>query len=270
MNHSGDAAEQVVRISLEGMEVALRIAGAGAKNIVAFLLAALKSDGADRKTKLKGKERLANMLKSGKELKIFAIKNKELEPFAREAKRYGVVYCALKEKKGEPDGLVDIMVKAEDASKISRIMERLQFAAVDRAAIESQIQSIDNGQLTVDNDEIDQLLDQLIDENGRAKTDEPVMEQTENPTQARTAESPPSVSRSGTPSKSANSARESKKPDSVHEFLQERTAQNAKKREEKQPDRNKPETKPKTRPKPPQHQPPPNRGRKKSKKERGS
>lgn len=33
MNNSGDAAEQVVRLSLEGTEVTLRLAGCAAKNI---------------------------------------------------------------------------------------------------------------------------------------------------------------------------------------------------------------------------------------------
>ena len=37
MNYSGDAAEQVVRISLEGTEFALRMSGAAAKNVAAAL-----------------------------------------------------------------------------------------------------------------------------------------------------------------------------------------------------------------------------------------
>ena len=37
MYNSGDAAEQVVRMSLEGAEVALKITGAAAKNLAAAL-----------------------------------------------------------------------------------------------------------------------------------------------------------------------------------------------------------------------------------------
>ena len=57
MYNSGDAAEQVVRIGLEGMEYVIKLAGAGAKNIAAFLVAAFKSDGQEKtpQTKLKGK-----------------------------------------------------------------------------------------------------------------------------------------------------------------------------------------------------------------------
>mgnify|MGYP006917431154 FL=1 len=37
MNNGGDAAEQVVRMSLEGLEVAMRITGSGAKNLALIL-----------------------------------------------------------------------------------------------------------------------------------------------------------------------------------------------------------------------------------------
>lgn len=43
MNTSGDAAEQVVRLSLEGMEVAAKITGSAAKEVAALLYAALKT-----------------------------------------------------------------------------------------------------------------------------------------------------------------------------------------------------------------------------------
>lgn len=42
MNYGGDAAEQVVRMSLEGVEVAARITGTGAKNIAILLAAVFK------------------------------------------------------------------------------------------------------------------------------------------------------------------------------------------------------------------------------------
>ena len=44
MNTSGDAAEQIVRMSLEGFEVAAKITGAGAKNIAVLLYAILKEE----------------------------------------------------------------------------------------------------------------------------------------------------------------------------------------------------------------------------------
>ena len=43
MYNSGDAAEQVVRISLEGTEVALKLTGSAAKNIAAMIYAVWKN-----------------------------------------------------------------------------------------------------------------------------------------------------------------------------------------------------------------------------------
>ena len=38
MNQSSDAAEQIVRMSLQGFEVAARVTGSGAKDVAALLL----------------------------------------------------------------------------------------------------------------------------------------------------------------------------------------------------------------------------------------
>ena len=134
MSYSGDAAEQVVRLSLETGEVAVKLAGEGAKQLAILLYAILREQ-----KKTKGKTRLTNMLRSGKELKVFAVKDSDLQLFCREAKKYGVLYCVLKDRDAT-DGLTDIMVRAEDASKINRIFERFNLATVDMAEVRSEIE----------------------------------------------------------------------------------------------------------------------------------
>ncbi len=131
MNTGGEAAEQIVRMSLEGFEVAARITGAGAKNIAILLYSILKEE-----QKTKGKARLTNMLRSGKELKVFTVKSGDLKKFTQEAKKYGVLYCVLADRGNkDPDAEVDVIARAEDASKISRIVERFSLASVDTASI---------------------------------------------------------------------------------------------------------------------------------------
>lgn len=134
MNTSGEAADQVVRMTLNGVEVAAKITGAGAKEFAALLYAVMKD-----KTKTKGKVRLSNMLRSGKELKVFAIKDDELALFCKEAKKYGVLYCVLKDRDAS-DGITDIMVRAEDASKINRIFERFELSTLDIGEIKSELE----------------------------------------------------------------------------------------------------------------------------------
>ncbi len=134
MNTGGEAGEQMVRMSLNGVEVTAKITGAGAKQLAVLLCAILKEQ-----DKTKGAARLSSMLRSGKELKVFTVKQSDLKIFAKEAKRYGVLYCALKGIRKNPDGLVDVMVRAEDASKINRIVERFELAAMDKASIRNEI-----------------------------------------------------------------------------------------------------------------------------------
>lgn len=135
--NSSEAAEAVVKMTLEGVDVAVRITGRIAERVAMYLLAKSK----ETKT-TKGKTSLNNMLKSGSPLKIFTLKREELEQFHKETKKYGVLYTALIDKKQtDLDGMVDIMVRAEDAPKINRIVERFKLSAVDIASIKTEIEN---------------------------------------------------------------------------------------------------------------------------------
>ena len=203
MNTAGDAAEQIVKMSLNGVEVAAKITGAGAKELAMMIYAILK----DQK-KTKGKTRLTNMLRSEKPLKVFAVKDSELQLFCKEAKKYGVLYCVLKDKDAN-DGLTDIMVRAEDASKINRIFERFKLATVDVGEVRSEIErqrqeqaqqkkdgEIHTPERTQTEERTDAFLDQLM-----AKPPNAPEQQNENPTDGRVAKSrqsePTSATREG-------------------------------------------------------------------------
>ena len=86
------------------------------------------------KKKTKGRARLETLVKSGRPLTVFSVKESDLKQFVQEAKRYGVLYCAVRNPKGSSDGLVDVIVKEEDAPRINRIVDRFQFASVTEAA----------------------------------------------------------------------------------------------------------------------------------------
>lgn len=184
MNNGGDAAEQVVRLSLEGFEVSAKIVGSGAKDVAVLLYTLLKD-----KQKTAGKTNLTNMLKSGKELRVFSVKADEFQKFTQEAKRYGVLYSALINKKDKSlDGVVDIMVRAEDASKINRIVERFKLGTYEEATIRSEIEKTRNekekGKQTKSNEQIikDETLNKPIKKE----------EQSLNPHLAKTEKSPQS------------------------------------------------------------------------------
>ena len=135
MSVNGDVSEQVVRLSLEGFEVLARLTGSGAKNVAAMLYTIMKD-----KKQTKGKTKLNNMLRAGKPLKIFTIKKEDLKTFSKESKNYGISYCALVDRNNKDlDGMVDVMVKEEDASRINRIVERFKLTTVDTARIETEV-----------------------------------------------------------------------------------------------------------------------------------
>ena len=168
-----------------------KIAGTGAKELALMIYAITK----DQK-KTKGKTRLTNMLRSEKPLKVFAVKDSELQMFCKEAKKYGVLYCVLKDKDAG-DGLTDIMVRAEDASKINRIFERFKLATVDVGEVRSEIERQRQEQAQTKNDgeiptpertqteeRTDAFLNQLM-----AKPPNAPEQQNENPTDGRMTKS---------------------------------------------------------------------------------
>ena len=184
MNTSADAAEQLVRMSLNGVEVAAKITGAGAKELATMIYAILK----DQK-KTKGKTRLASMLRSDKPLKVFAVKDSELEKFCKEAKRYGVLYCVLKDRDAN-DGLTDIMVKAEDAAKINRIFERFRLATVNVGEVKAEIerQKQDGNLPPPDKNRTEEQEEAFLDALMKKTPNQPE-QQTETPTMAPNAKS---------------------------------------------------------------------------------
>ena len=219
MSYSGDAAEQVVRMSLEGTEVAVKLAGSGAKQIALMLYAVLK----DQK-KTKGKTRLTNMLRSGKELKVFAVKDKDLTKFCRAAKQYGVLYCVLKDRDAH-DGITDVMVRAEDSSKINRIFDRFELTTTDMASVRSEIERAkaqrreekqEPEQNPPERSKEDIFLDALMANPSREE------KQKANPTEARTAKSSQSVPFSKDSRQDRTTQGQSQSPDQRNEEKQTR------------------------------------------------
>ena len=84
MNPNADAADQVVKITLEGAEWAIRLAGTGAKNLGVMLYAMSKEQ-----NKTRGAERLNNMLRSGKPLKVYTFSAKDMDKFKEVAQGKG-------------------------------------------------------------------------------------------------------------------------------------------------------------------------------------
>lgn len=133
MSVQSEATDQLIRLSFSGMQLGLRMAGNGAVHTAKLLRSLATQSG-----KTKGKIRLQNMLKSGKPLKIFSLLEEDLPRFCIEARRYGILYSMVRDKKGE-EGIVDIYVKEMDAARVNRILDHFQMAEPDFSELEKEV-----------------------------------------------------------------------------------------------------------------------------------
>ena len=130
MNMGGDAAERLVRDSLMITEEAVKLAGLGAKNLAALLVALAKEE-----EKTHGPTRLTRLLRSGEELKLLPIKSEDLRQFRQLAKEYGVLFCPIKNKSLD-NGLNDILFPASAAASVNRVLEHLGYPVPREKAVE--------------------------------------------------------------------------------------------------------------------------------------
>lgn len=187
MNTSGEAADQVMRMMLNGAEVLIKLSGSGAKNAAVLLYSIAR-----QQKKTKGHARLESMLRSGKPLKVYTFRDSDLPKFKEVAKQYGILYTVLKEK-DKTGGVFDVMVRAEDESKIARITERFNLARVNTADLRAEIirekEEVDKNEGKTDVPETDKpeksaeerLADEILDAPVQKERGDP-----ENPTAART------------------------------------------------------------------------------------
>ena len=135
MSEAGETADMAVKIMLEGSEVALKLTGTASKNIAAFLVNYFKSN-----TKTRGKTRMAALLKSGQPLDVYQINVNEFKTFAKEAKKYGILYSVLGNKSiNQEDGKIDIMSRVADKPLINRVVNRFNLNKSDLAEIKADI-----------------------------------------------------------------------------------------------------------------------------------
>ena len=123
MSTNGETAELVVKEGIQITESAVKLAGLGAKNLAALLIAIAKDN-----QKLSGKTGLKRLIQDGEELTMFSVKQEDLKGFQMESKRYGVLFYPVINKV-EKTGTAEIMAKAKDAKQINRIFERMGYPA---------------------------------------------------------------------------------------------------------------------------------------------
>lgn len=106
-----------------------------AKNFALFVYAVLK----DQK-KTHGKTTLVRMLKEQRPFKFFNVPTENMKEFATEAKAHGLLYFPIRNKKKADR--IEVVVFADDASKVQRIYDNLGLDFVAAQAGEATIANV--------------------------------------------------------------------------------------------------------------------------------
>lgn len=127
MNSGTETGDMIVRLAMQGSVFFLKITGQAAASILSFIAAAVKEN-----AKSSGRMKLKNLLETGSELKVFTVHGEDnFREFLKEAKRYGMLFSVVKRSaEDKQNGIYDIMVRTEDASKLNRIIEKHHYAEV--------------------------------------------------------------------------------------------------------------------------------------------
>lgn len=128
MTSGGEAADQIVRMSLEAGEIIFKITGSAAKDIAIMLFTLLKN----KSEKSQGKVRMKSLMKLTNDQTVFTVKDSDLKTFVKNAKDYGILYSAVR---GRKDGMTDLIIRTEDVKKVNHLMERYHLSAVNSGTI---------------------------------------------------------------------------------------------------------------------------------------
>ena len=126
--NGGDAAEQMVRILLDGTETVVKITGEGARQLAAFLYAWAQQEPGKNPAQ-HGRTSMVRLLKSGQELQVFRLRKEEYAAFKPQARQYKLLYAALRNRR-DPDGLIDVVVRTDEIPRVNHVLERLGYGSV--------------------------------------------------------------------------------------------------------------------------------------------
>ena len=144
MDNGAQAAEMITRVVIMGSTFILGLGGKVALSVARFAAAAM-----DPNAKQSGKLRLKTLLQSGSELKVFTLQGEaNYQRFAKEAKDYGILYSVVRRTDEDVQGEVyDLLVRAEDASKINRVIEKFHLIEVEGSAVHVDPQTVEENRV---------------------------------------------------------------------------------------------------------------------------
>lgn len=120
----GEAADQLVRMMLSGGEVAVRLGGSAAKNLLAMSLALAKNH-----RKISGKVRMGKMLQQTRDLRVFPMTREEYREFRHKAREPKLLYAAIQNSKDPngPKSMVDVVMPATEVERANLVFQKMMY-----------------------------------------------------------------------------------------------------------------------------------------------
>ena len=121
MDVSAEAADVVVRESLQATEAAAKLTLEGVKNVAALLLAIAKQD-----MKVVGQTTAKRLARDPAPAVVIPIKAEDKAKFQKLAKEFGVLYF-FAQKKGNDSGILNVVSNENYAALLNAIMQQLGY-----------------------------------------------------------------------------------------------------------------------------------------------
>lgn len=124
----GEASEQVMRLALQGGEIAVRLGGTLAKNIAAMMLALYKNH-----KMVYGKKHLGKILRSDhRDVRQYPMSREQFKEFKKISHKYKVLYAAIGDRgraAKRPGAVIDLMLPIEEIGRANMVFERIGYVS---------------------------------------------------------------------------------------------------------------------------------------------
>lgn len=127
MDVSAEAADVVVRESLQATEAAAKLGLEGMKNIAALLLAIAKQD-----MKVVGETTAKRLARDPAPAVVIPIKAEDKAKFQKLAKEFGVLYF-IAQKRGSNSGILNVVSNENYAAQLNAVMEQMGYPIPQKA-----------------------------------------------------------------------------------------------------------------------------------------
>lgn len=127
-----EAADVVVRESLQATEAAAKLTLEGMKNVAALLLAIAKQD-----MKVVGETTAKRLAKDSAPAVVIPIKAEDRAKFQKLAKEFGVLYF-IAQKKGNNTGILNVVSNQNYAAQLNAVMEQMGYPIPQKEQEEEQ------------------------------------------------------------------------------------------------------------------------------------